>query len=85
MGKYAPQRRWVAVTERRLVAANLQQARVAGDVDSGALRFGQDAGLIDSIEPAGLVVQRLVDEAEQVLRERLAGLLLTQPAHRDNR
>ena len=65
--------------ERRLVAANLQQARLAGDVDNGALLFGQDAGLIDSIEPAGLIVERLVAEAEQMLRERLSGLLTSQP------
>ena len=32
-------------------------------------------GLIDSIEPAGLVVERLVVEAEQLLRERLSDLL----------
>ena len=48
-------------------------------MDSGALLFGQDAGLIDSIEPAGLIVERLVAEAEQMLRERLSGLLTNQP------
>ena len=45
----------------------------------GALLFRQDAGLIDSIEPAGLIVERLVAEAEQMLRERLSGLLTNQP------
>jgi len=30
-----------------MVAASLQQARAAGDVDNGALLFGQDAGLLD--------------------------------------
>ena len=67
--------------QHRIVAASLQQARVAGDVDSGVLLFGQDAGLIDSIEPAGLVVERLVFEAEQMLRERLSDLLMNQPGH----
>jgi nitronate monooxygenase len=57
--------------QRRTVTASLQQARAAGDVENGALLFGQDAGLIDALEPAGLLVERLVSEAEQVLRERL--------------
>ncbi len=65
--------------QRRMVAASLQQARVSGDVDSGALLFGQDAGLIDSIEPAGLIVERLVSEAEQILRERISDLLMNRP------
>jgi hypothetical protein len=32
--------------------------------------MGQDAGLIDSIEPAGPLVERLAAEAEKALRER---------------
>jgi NAD(P)H-dependent flavin oxidoreductase YrpB (nitropropane dioxygenase family) len=65
--------------QRRTVTASLQQARAAGDVENGALLFGQDAGLIDALEPAGLLVERLVSEAEQVLRERLSTLLATTP------
>jgi len=65
--------------DRRMVAASLQQARAAGDVDNGVLLFGQDAGLIDAIEPAGLVVERLVSEAEQILRERLSDIVVNRP------
>jgi NAD(P)H-dependent flavin oxidoreductase YrpB (nitropropane dioxygenase family) len=52
-----------------------QQARDAGDVDNGALLIGQDAGLIDHIEPAGEIVQRLVREAEELLSRRSAEVL----------
>jgi len=55
--------------QRRTVTASVQQARATGDVDGGALLFGQDAGLIDSIEPAGHVVERLVSEAEHILHK----------------
>ena len=65
--------------QRRSVAASLQQARAAGDVDNGALLFGQDAGLIDAVEPAGQIVERPVFEAEQILRERMSTLLMTTP------
>jgi NAD(P)H-dependent flavin oxidoreductase YrpB (nitropropane dioxygenase family) len=76
--------RWIGRTgdlraQRRSVAASLQQARAAGDVDNGALLFGQDAGLIDAVEPAGQIVERLVFEAEQILRERMSTLLTTTP------
>ena len=36
---------------------------------------GQSAGLIDSIEPAGEIVRRIVGDAEEVLRARLPELL----------
>jgi NAD(P)H-dependent flavin oxidoreductase YrpB (nitropropane dioxygenase family) len=50
----------------------LRQAREAGDVDNGSLLIGQDAGLIDSIEPAAAIVQRMVAEAEGLLAKRTA-------------
>jgi len=37
--------------------------------------FGQSAGLIDSILPAGEVVRRIVDDAEEILRSQLPNLL----------
>jgi hypothetical protein len=39
------------------------------------LLMGQDAGLIDAIEPAGALVTRLAAEAEAALRERHHALL----------
>jgi len=44
----------------------------AGDASSAALFFGQDAGLIDSIEPAADLVARLVADAEAALRRAAA-------------
>jgi NAD(P)H-dependent flavin oxidoreductase YrpB (nitropropane dioxygenase family) len=37
--------------------------------------FGQSAGLIDAILPAGEVVKQVVAEAEEILRSRLPALL----------
>jgi NAD(P)H-dependent flavin oxidoreductase YrpB (nitropropane dioxygenase family) len=57
---------------RAEVAARMLRAFQAGDRDYAPLFLGQDAGLIDAIEPAGEVLRRIVSEAEQILR-RLAG------------
>jgi NAD(P)H-dependent flavin oxidoreductase YrpB (nitropropane dioxygenase family) len=57
-------RRW------REVLPEVQAARAKGDADRGTLLMGEDAGLIDSIEPAGALVERLAAEAEKALRER---------------
>jgi NAD(P)H-dependent flavin oxidoreductase YrpB (nitropropane dioxygenase family) len=56
------------------VAAHLRRAREAGDAAEAVLYSGQTAGLIDSIEPAGTVVARVVAEAAALLRERTAAL-----------
>ena len=48
----------------------LAKAREDGDVANGALLIGQDSGLIDSIEPAGELVERIVREAAELLRTR---------------
>jgi NAD(P)H-dependent flavin oxidoreductase YrpB (nitropropane dioxygenase family) len=50
------------------VRQSLQAARAAGDATRGSLLIGQDAGLIDSIEPAGALLTRLAAEAEAILR-----------------
>ena len=49
---------------RSEVAANVIRARELGDVDTVWLLVGQTAGLIDQIEPARHIVERLVQEAE---------------------
>jgi NAD(P)H-dependent flavin oxidoreductase YrpB (nitropropane dioxygenase family) len=49
------------------VAAGVEKALAAGDVDEVPLFIGQDAGLIDGLEPAGEIVGRLVREAEAAL------------------
>jgi NAD(P)H-dependent flavin oxidoreductase YrpB (nitropropane dioxygenase family) len=50
------------------VAARIRRARETGDRSYTPLFFGQDAGLIDTIESAGEVVKRIVREAEEILR-----------------
>jgi NAD(P)H-dependent flavin oxidoreductase YrpB (nitropropane dioxygenase family) len=57
------------------LGVGLRQAREAGDVDNGALLIGQDAGLIDTIEPAAAIVERIVAEAEHILAQRSADVL----------
>jgi nitronate monooxygenase len=37
------------------------------NADDGLMWMGQSAGLIDSVEPAGDVVQRIVAEAEEII------------------
>lgn len=60
---------------RAELAKHLAEARAKGDVANGALLAGQDAGLIDSVEPAGDVVRRIVIEAEEILGNRVAEVL----------
>ncbi|MGI9144984.1 MAG: NAD(P)H-dependent flavin oxidoreductase [Chloroflexota bacterium] len=64
------------VRQRRAeLLRRIQLAREAGDVDNGTLLIGQDAGLIESIDPAGEVVQRVVAEAELIVARRAADVL----------
>jgi NAD(P)H-dependent flavin oxidoreductase YrpB (nitropropane dioxygenase family) len=60
---------------RAELASRLRRARETGDVSNASLLIGQDAGLIDSIEPAADVVRRIVREAEDLLVQRPAELL----------
>ena len=46
-------------------------ARKAGDVDNAPLLFGQDAGLIDSVRPAGEIIASMISEAEEIIKNRL--------------
>ena len=59
---------------REAVWARLEEAEES-DPDYGLIWIGQSAGLIDSILPAGEVVRRIVDEAEEILRSRLPPML----------
>jgi NAD(P)H-dependent flavin oxidoreductase YrpB (nitropropane dioxygenase family) len=53
---------------RREVAQQVAEARATGDVQNTPLLFGQDAGLINDIVPAGDVVRRIADEAIHVIQ-----------------
>ena len=52
---------------REDVRKGLAAARAAGDAERGSLLIGQDAGLVDSIELAGVLVAGLAADAERVL------------------
>ena len=51
------------------------EARRSGDVDNAPLLFGQDAGLIDAVRPAGDIIESMVAEAEEIIRGRLMRLI----------
>ena len=57
------------------VLADVLDARKSGNVSGAPLSYGQDAGLIDDIAPAGELVMRIVVEAEEILRNRLPTLV----------
>jgi NAD(P)H-dependent flavin oxidoreductase YrpB (nitropropane dioxygenase family) len=50
----------------------------SGDIDSMALLAGQGVGLIREIKPAGQIMHELVEEARQIISQRLVSLI--QPA-----
>ena len=60
---------------RSEVFPQVRAARASGDADRGVLFIGEDAGLIDSIEPAGALVEHLAAEAEAILRQRTRDLV----------
>jgi NAD(P)H-dependent flavin oxidoreductase YrpB (nitropropane dioxygenase family) len=70
-------REWQLRQQRPRVAAEVAVARAAGDADHTPLLFGQDAGLIDAIEPAGDLIDRIVREAHEVITGRLAKLAIS--------
>ncbi len=68
-------REWELRARQPEAAAALERARETGDADNAALLIGQDAGLIHDIPPAGELVERIVAEAEALLKHRLPKLL----------
>jgi NAD(P)H-dependent flavin oxidoreductase YrpB (nitropropane dioxygenase family) len=71
-------REWLLRQRRPQVAAEVAAARGAGDAERTPLLFGQDAGLIDAIEPVGDLVTRMVGDAHAVITERLAALAVSR-------
>ena len=66
---------WRLRQNQRAVAAEIEAARRDDRVDDYYLFIGQTTGLIDEIKPAGQLVREIVDQAEAILRDRLAPLL----------
>lgn len=64
------------ISEEELIqfgTGSLRRAAVEGDVVHGSVMAGQSCGLVNDIVPAAVVIQRVMQEAEQTLR-RLAAL-----------
>jgi NAD(P)H-dependent flavin oxidoreductase YrpB (nitropropane dioxygenase family) len=68
-------REWELRARQPEAWAAVLRAREAGDPDNAVLYFGQDAGLIHDIPPAGALVERIVAEAEALLKDRLPTLV----------
>jgi NAD(P)H-dependent flavin oxidoreductase YrpB (nitropropane dioxygenase family) len=51
------------------------EARRTGNVDDAPIYLGQDAGLIDSIKPAGEIIQDMIAQAEEIIKGRLQTLV----------
>jgi NAD(P)H-dependent flavin oxidoreductase YrpB (nitropropane dioxygenase family) len=66
---------WELRARQPEASAALQKAAAAGDADNSALLIGQDAGLIHDIPLAGEIVERIVSEAEALLKDRLPKLV----------
>ena len=69
-------REWQLRQQRDQVGPALADARRRDDVEEYTLGVGQTAGLIHNLEPAGQIVRELVEEAEAIVRQRLAGLIV---------
>jgi NAD(P)H-dependent flavin oxidoreductase YrpB (nitropropane dioxygenase family) len=64
-------REWLLRSQQAQALAAIQAARKAGDVNEAPLSMGQDAGLIKDVPSAGEIVQRIAQEAAEILSQRL--------------
>jgi NAD(P)H-dependent flavin oxidoreductase YrpB (nitropropane dioxygenase family) len=64
-------REWALRENLGQAAGQIQAALETGDVDEAPLFFGQDAGLIRDVLPAGEIVRNIVAEAENIVTRRL--------------
>lgn len=55
----------------RVGAEAARRARYDGEIEDGGIPAGQGAGMIRSVEPAGAIVERIMEEARAVLQRRL--------------
>lgn len=66
---------WALREHQAEAFAGVIEARKIGDTAGAPLSYGQDAGLINDISPAGDLVRRINDEAENLLSGRMPGLI----------
>ena len=62
-------------THAAALRKQIEAAQSDGDTEVAAVRAGNVAGLIHTVEPAGEIVRRVAAEAERLLRERPAQIL----------
>ncbi|MBT3350523.1 MAG: nitronate monooxygenase [Nitrospinaceae bacterium] len=68
-------REWALRQNQAEAWAGIQSARSAGDAEEAYLLYGQDAGLVNDLPPAGEIVRRIAAEAEEILTRKLPGLV----------
>jgi len=76
-------RRWMGrevelMQNVKRVVADYAEAKARGDFDVAAVIAGEAVGLIHDVPPAGEIVDRIVTEAEQILRGRRNSALSAQ-------
>jgi NAD(P)H-dependent flavin oxidoreductase YrpB (nitropropane dioxygenase family) len=69
-------REWALRRDRVQALEKLNAARNAGDIEEGSLSMGQDAGLIQDIPPAAEIVTRIARQAEEILTQKMAPLVV---------
>ena len=68
-------REWALRRDYRAAGKAVLEARKNGDADNASLLIGQDAGLIDSVKPAGEIIESMIAEAEEIIKGRLSKLV----------
>ena len=68
-------REWTLRRDYRAAGKEVLEARKNGDADNASLLIGQDAGLIDSVKPAGEIIESMIAEAEEIIKGRLSKLV----------
>jgi NAD(P)H-dependent flavin oxidoreductase YrpB (nitropropane dioxygenase family) len=76
-------REWALRARQPEALAALQRATANGDAENSTLFIGQDAGLIHDLPAAAEVVERIVSEAEQILKERLPNFVADSESNLD--
>jgi NAD(P)H-dependent flavin oxidoreductase YrpB (nitropropane dioxygenase family) len=64
-------REWALRQHQAAALASVREARRTGDTANAPLSMGQDAGLIHDVLPAAEIVSRIVQEAEDILAQRM--------------
>ncbi|MFC2037092.1 hypothetical protein ACFLYD_03860, partial [Chloroflexota bacterium] len=64
-----------------LGAGTLRAAIVDGDVVRGSVMAGQSAGLVDDVAPVKVLIERIMTEAETVIRRNAAQIHSAANSH----